>query len=786
MSDIKYAIIEENDLTEIGNAIREKESTSELIPTKEMPARIRAIETGSNPTATISITENGTYDVASYGTAIVDIQQTQAPASDLDKLIDGTITSFALPVGVTKIADYKFYKHTSLTEAVLTGLVTIGQYAFSGCTGLKEIVIPSTVTTVNSYAFDGCSKVESIVVNNKTLGSYQFRNNYLVNSLSLNPEISSIPMYCFQYCGRDGTGFELNIPNVTSLSSYAFQYSAVKKIEGSVGYGAYSFMGCTKLETIDIEVYNYLDMGMFRGCTSLKNIKLKSENTSFSFQDSTLRDCTSVENFDIADVLYVTNIYSYAFQNFGSARSTVDTDRLILDFAKYSFTTVNSYSFSGLKNTNVVLPSTITTINSNAFRDCNKLNLYLNSCPTLSNVSAFDNNINLNIFIDFDSIDTLVAKTNWTAYQENVKGVITGVSELPLTTTSGIDVLWYYDSEFTQLVGSGVVEETATYYCKIGPAYLTLLSGINCSIIVSDANDNVYNEGDPIVLGTILDFAFQPIDGQEIPLKVAINDVTIDLTDFSDYMSNYIMEGNLSIKAIYWDGVIPPLNETFADNDWDVIALGIKTRTGFDVGWKVGDTKSITTTDGKTYILRICDTTPNRYPYADGSGNSQAVIEFVEGLPDQMALNDSVKENDYWTGGGWALTDMNNIKLPNFLATLPQELQNVISEVSLTCYSVTEPSTRIATSKLFIGNEYEILGAKQHGSQIDQAIQFELYKQKGYAAMQKYRLGSTSSEYFWLRSPIENNSLYFSTWRGSSIKIEATYGQYGVAPIFAI
>ena len=789
MSDTKeYVVMEKSDIAAIGDAIREKEESTELIPTKEMPARIRAIETGATPTGVITITENGTHDVARYGTAIVDIQQTQAEASDLDKLIDGTIVSFALPEGITKVADYKFYNHTALAEAVLTGLVTLGQYAFRGCTALKQIVIPSTVTSVGQYAFDGCSKVESIVVNNKTLANYQFQNNYIVSSLSLNPEINSIPSCCFQYCGRDGTGFELYFGVRTTLASSAFRYSGVVKVEGIIRTNdSYAFADCKKLEIVNINPDNYrLQSHTFAGCTNLKEIKIKSSYASFYFNTNCFQNCTAVEMFDITELEYITQMGNYVFQNFGNARSNVDTERLILDFSKYKFTSVGQYTFAGLKNTNVILPSTVTTINANAFNGCEKLDLFLNSSPTLSNVSAFASNKNLNLFIDYNNIDALISKTNWTAYQENIKGVLTGVTELPSTTTAGQDVLWYYDSNFTQLVGSDVIDAATTYYCKIGPVYLTKMTGLNCSIIVSDANDNVYAEGDPIVLGTVLDFAFQPVEGQGIPYQVKVNNVAVDLADFSNYMSGHIMEDDLSIVAIYWDGITMPYNPTFADNDWGLIALGIKTRVGFDIGWKIGDTKTVETSDGRIYTLRIADATPDRYAYADGSGNSQAVIEFVEGLPTTMALNDTTKENGYWAGGGWAMTDMNNTKLPNFLATLPSELQEAISEVSLTGYSVTSPSPRIATSKLFLPNEYEIWGRAYYSNTVEATTQFQLYAEKGAAAMKKYRLGSTSNEWFWTRSPYSGSSHYFTVWQGASYSYYNTYSDFGVAPVFAI
>lgn len=779
-------MIYEDCLDELADIVNAANKTTGKKTLPQIVEGARNLGGGSAPTAVMTVTENGNYDVVKYGTVIVNVPATgQAPANDMDKLIDGTITSFALPTGVTKVAAYKFYQHTSLVTLLLTGLTNIGNYAFYGCTGIKEVSIPSTLTTVGTYIFYGCTGLKTIVVNNTTLAQYQFQNTNNVDNLTLNKNIKTIPSYCFAYCGQNGSGFELVFDTAeVTLNQYCFQYSGVKKLQGLIKTSStYAFYNCAKLESVDIEsnsirLYSYT----FYNCTALKTVRIKSTYSSFYFDTYSFYGCTKVESFDMSGISYITSMPNYVFQNFAKARDTV-SERMVMDFSKYTFTSVGQYSFAGTKNMSIILPTKCTTINASAFDSCEDLNLFLNSSPTLSNVSAFANNKNLKIFIDISLVDALMAKTNWTTYKDNIKGTITGVTELPTTTTGGLDVLWYVDSDFTQLVGDNPIDSAATYYCKIGPYYLTKVTGLNCSVIVSDSNDHVYNEGDAVVLGTRLDLVFQPAEGQEVPYQIKINGVAIDLTNFNNTYTGIFFEDNLSIVAIYWDGVQMPYNPTFADNDWSLIALGIKSRVGFDIGWKIGDTKTVTTTDGKTYTLRIADITADRYAYADGSGNSQAVIEFVEGLPTTMTINDSAKEG-YWAGGGWAVCDMNVSKLPNFLATLPSELQEAISEVSITGYSYTSPNPRTGNSKLFLANMYEITGAANGAYSQDSTTQFQLYKEKGVAAMKKYRLGSSSSEYFWSRSPY--NYTNFCVWRGTSYSNLNAGGSYGVAPVFAI
>ena len=97
-----------------------------------------------------------------------------------------SLKEITLPSTLTSIGSYMFYNCSSLKNIIVPeGVTTIGTYAFNNCNALESATLPSTLTTLGSYNFYKCDKLTSVTVNFTkpiTLASSNFsnrRNAYL-------------------------------------------------------------------------------------------------------------------------------------------------------------------------------------------------------------------------------------------------------------------------------------------------------------------------------------------------------------------------------------------------------------------------------------------------------------------------------------------------------------------------------------------------------------------------------------------------------------------------------
>ena len=106
-----------------------------------------------------------------------------------------TATEFVWPEGVTSIGNNAFSDCTGLTSVTIPeGVTSIGPSAFEGCTGLTSVTIPSTVTTIGNKAFQSCSRLTSVTIPSTVteIRDYAFSGCAGLNPLTVPNTVTTI------------------------------------------------------------------------------------------------------------------------------------------------------------------------------------------------------------------------------------------------------------------------------------------------------------------------------------------------------------------------------------------------------------------------------------------------------------------------------------------------------------------------------------------------------------------------------------------------------------------
>ena len=290
------------------------------------------------------------------------------------------LTSVTIPDSVTSIGNCAFDGCSGLTNVTIPNSVTsIGDYAFCKCSGLTSITIPNSVTSIGNSAFYNCKSLTSITIPDSvtSIGDYAFSDCSGLTSITIPDSVTSIGNSAFSSCSGLTS---ITIPNsVTSIGASAFRYcsglTSITIPNSVTSIGDYAFSGCSGLTSITIpDSVTSIGNCAFYSCSSLKNITVSSNNKNYTSEDGVLinKDKNELMQYPIGknETAYtipngVTSIGDGAFYwCYGLTSITIPN----------SVTSIGDRAFrscSGL--TNLVLPDSMEEIGSYAFDDCSSL-----------------------------------------------------------------------------------------------------------------------------------------------------------------------------------------------------------------------------------------------------------------------------------------------------------------------------------------------------------------------------------------------------------------------------
>ncbi|MCR5157642.1 MAG: leucine-rich repeat domain-containing protein [Prevotella sp.] len=235
----------------------------------------------STHTLTISKTGEGTGKMNNF------YYDNRPWSSYCDEIVKVVIES-----GVTSIGNNAFHGCSALTSVdIPEGVTSIGYGAFSSCSGLTSVDIPEGMTSIGDYAFADCSGLTSVDIPKgvTSIGNRAFESCISLTSVGIPAGVTSIGNNAF--CNCDGLT-SVDIPSGVT----------------SIGYSAFSF--CDRLTSVTIpEGVTTINEGTFQACTRLNSLSLpdglkniKQRAFQYCYELKTLTIPASVEG-----------IYSEAF-----------------------------------------------------------------------------------------------------------------------------------------------------------------------------------------------------------------------------------------------------------------------------------------------------------------------------------------------------------------------------------------------------------------------------------------------------------------------------------------
>lgn len=358
-----------------------------------------------------------------------------------------SLREIALPSSLKTIYSQAFYNNAFESVELPEGLKEIKEYAFGYCQNLNNISLPGTVEQIEDNILYYCVNVETLeipfvgyqrdmpdrwrylfgynlpvlknvtITNMQTLSSNLFRNNNVIEKVTLGDGVETIDEYAFSNCASLSDVTLANgiktigrraFEKCTSLTSIVIPDS-VDNIQDAV------FYNCTSLKTVDLG--NGADMAMsydvFNGCTGLERFTIGSSNVNYSTDANGVlynKNKTGLIKYPAASSITEYTISSstayvneYAFENAYNIKK-VNFPENIMSIGSYAFrnctaleevnipdgaSTICHHAFSGCSSVKkVVLPESLIILGGCAFADCVKLSKIIINCADLQDANS--------------------------------------------------------------------------------------------------------------------------------------------------------------------------------------------------------------------------------------------------------------------------------------------------------------------------------------------------------------------------------------------------------------
>lgn len=299
--------------------------------------------------------------------------------------------AYAIPDGVTSIAEVAFAKSAGLTGVTIPeGVTNIAESAFDGCTGLTTVTLPDSVTAIANYTFAGCTNL-TIVSVGTGLASIGGPNSDPFSGCTALTAINVAPGNTV-FASIDGVVFsddestlfyfpyakpgDYAVPeSVTNIADFAFASStlltSVTMSSGVQSISDYAFASCPVLTSISIgSGVTSIGNGAFSDCAGLTSLTLPTSVTSLG--DFVFSGCTALTA--VAIPANVATIGISAFSGCTALASIevapANTSYTSVAGVFFDETVTNLLAYPNAKLGPYTVPDGVTQITSGAFGSC--------------------------------------------------------------------------------------------------------------------------------------------------------------------------------------------------------------------------------------------------------------------------------------------------------------------------------------------------------------------------------------------------------------------------------
>ena len=332
-----------------------------------------------------------------------------------------------IPNSVTSIGDYAFSDCTGLTSVTIGNSVTsIGDGAFDACTGLTSVTIPNSVTSIGDDAFFYCTGLTSV-----TAPAILFNDAFDIFRLEDSEMPSQIKQLTINGGELTEEGFDRIHASYRKLET--IDLSAVENTEISDE----SFKGCYNLKTLRLPAgLTQIGYMATAECVNLESIVIPASVEEIG--DRAFEDCRSLQsitfgganpapgrfNAPAASASQLRRIGNWAFYNAHELQN-LEIPEGVTEIGDGAF-----YGCTYLEE--MVLPSSVQSIGDNCFALCAKLTkITCNAVtpPTIQAKTFYDVKRQIPVYVPDEAVSAYEDDTYWQEFD------IQGQSEVP----QGID-----------------------------------------------------------------------------------------------------------------------------------------------------------------------------------------------------------------------------------------------------------------------------------------------------------------------------------------------------------